>query len=332
MKILITGSHGFVGRHFCKYFLDRDHQVVGIDNMIAGKPHEEWMFQPNSKEKFHQMFADVRSFFATPPNEYWGAQTFDLIVHCAAVVGGRVKIEEDPLAVATDLSIDSELFNWVVRVERKPKVIYFSSSAVYANELQTRNNHCALNEAMMTFDTSRIGMPDMTYGFAKLAGEYLAKFAADKYGLDVKIYRPFGGYGEDQDLAYPFPSIIKRVADGHDPVFVWGSGDQQRDFIHIDDVVGAVIATMDQLRPGESLNLGTGVATSFFELASTAAAMYARKLQKRPASVINDPRRPEGVFSRVADTYKLDQFYKPEISLAEGIGRALDSVRNKTVV
>jgi nucleoside-diphosphate-sugar epimerase len=325
MRILISGSHGFVGRHFCKYFLDRDHKVVAIDNMVAGRPHEAWMFQPNDKTHFAQLFCDLRSFMATRPSREWGPQSFDLIIHCAAVIGGRLKIEEDPLAVATDLSIDAEFFNWVVRAKPMPKVIYFSSSAIYPLEWQTKQKqHLFLHEAMVHFNGATFGVPDMTYGFAKLAGEYLAKFAAEKYGLNVKVYRPFGGYGEDQDLTYPFPSIIKRVTDGHDPVLVWGSGDQQRDFIHIDDVVDAVITTMDKLAPGEPLNLGSGKATSFFELAEQ--AVY---LAGTGASVINDPRKPEGVFSRVADATKLSQWWKPKISLAEGIQRALDRAKVK---
>lgn len=327
MRILISGSHGFVGRAFCKYFLDRGDDVVGVDSMVAGKPHEEWMFQPNSKKKFCQMFADLRSFMANRPSREWGSHSFDLIVHCAAVVGGRVKIETDPLAVATDLSIDAELFNWVVRTRPMPKVIYFSSSAAYPAWMQTQDNIIntggRLREDTITFD-AEIGAPDMTYGWAKLSGEYLAKFAVENYGLDCKIYRPFGGYGEDQDLTYPFPSIIKRVVDGHNPVMVWGSGDQQRDFIHISDVVEAVIATMDKLPAGDPLNLGTGQATSFFQLAELAVSLAGKDLPIR-----NDPLKPEGVFSRVADVTKLRQYYEPKISLAEGIKRALDRAESK---
>ena len=62
----------------------------------------------------------------------------------------------------------------------------------------------------MSFDRD-IGMPDMSYGWAKLTCEYLAQLAYRKHGLKSICYRPFSGYGEDQDDAYPFPSICKRV-------------------------------------------------------------------------------------------------------------------------
>jgi GDP-L-fucose synthase len=227
-----------------------------------------------------------------------------------------LNIDGDPLAVATNLSIDAELFNWIVRTEKKPKLIYFSSSAVYPLELQTKERNCDLSELLTTFDTLRIGRPDATYGWSKMSGEYLPKVAAEKYGLDVKIYRPFGGYGEDQAMTYPFPSIIRRVLQGENPVTVWGSGDQERDFIHIDDVVEGVLSTYEKLKPGEVLNLGTGRGVSFKELARMAC-----EILKRPARIVNDATKPEGVFRRVADTLKLDDFYKPKVWLEQGILR-----------
>jgi len=67
-----------------------------------------------------------------------------------------------------------------------------------------------LKEDMISFEGD-IGMPDMTYGWAKLTNEYLAQLAYQKHGLKSVCYRPFSGYGEDQDDAYPFPSICRRV-------------------------------------------------------------------------------------------------------------------------
>ena len=76
-------------------------------------------------------------------------------------------------------------------------------------------------------------------------------------------YRPFSGYGEDQSFDYPFPSLIRRVLNKEAPITIWGSGDQCRDFIHIDDIVEAVMQTKDVLKPGEVLNLGSGVSDEF---------------------------------------------------------------------
>ena len=309
MRVLVTGSHGFVGRHFVKHFADCGDEVTCIDNMLSGVPLEDWVHKPEKNDKLKIHFADCRTMLSAMNPGY-----YDLVVHCAAVVGGRMKIEHDTLAVATSMAIDAEFFNWVVRGKKPPKVIYFSSPAAYPNIQQTCQFHEPLQEELLNFDVN-VGIPDKTYGWAKLSGEYLAKFACDEYGLDVHVYRPFGGYGDDQSFDYPFPSIIKRIVKGEDPVIVWGSGDQLRDFIYIDDVVDCVLATMDE-PPGTTLNIGTGVGISFVELAQRACRVLGKGLLVR-----NDPGKPEGVFSRVADITRMSKFYKPRITLEDGIER-----------
>jgi len=313
MKALVTGFAGFVGRHVVQRLLTEGWHVTGWDNMSSGLPLSEWKHW--KQEPPHKwVTADLRDMVkCSSPND------FDLIIHCAAVVGGRLKIEGDPLAVATDLAIDSDFFNWVVRAKNHPKVIYFSSSAVYPIELQSRTQHMKMIETLTNFDTTRIAFPDMTYGWSKLTGEYLAQYAAKHYGLDVVIYRPFSGYGVDQSLDYPFTSIIQRAAYREDPLTIWGSGDQVRDFVHIDDAVAAVFATMNQLKPGEVLNLGTGVPTSFKQLAELACLAVGYKPE-----IVCDTTKPEGVFWRVADTYKLRSLYSFEARLGQRVAECVD--------
>lgn len=338
MRILISGVGGFVGRRFARRLVDLGYDVTGVDDLSAGIHPVHWAFKPEIDEtkssttykplvakhgSFSFFKEDIRHYFKMQPAGY-----FDLVIHCAAVVGGRLKIEGDPLAVATDLAIDADLFNWAVRTgraadNRMPKVIYFSSSAAYPVELQTRENYCKLREEMLTFDTNRVGMPDMTYGWAKLTGELLAHHARKVYGLDVVIYRPFGGYGEDQSLDYPFPSIVRRVLAGEDPVTVWGSGEQCRDFIYIEDIIDAVLATYDKVTSGTTLNLGTGVATSFAFLAWETL----RQCGSLRRTVEADRDKPEGVFYRVADTVNLDPWYKATTLLEEGIRKVADHMK-----
>ena len=167
----------------------------------------------------------------------------------------------------------------------------------------------------------------MTYGWAKLTGEFLAKFAAEKYGLNVVIYRPFSGYGEDQSLDYPFPSIIRRVAAKEDPITIWGSGRQTRDFIHIEDIIGAVEASRDKLAPGEVLNLGTGEATTFRTIAHLACGF-----QNSDAVIHVDETKPEGVFARVCDPTRMKTFYEPQVGLHTGVERALKFMLDRELV
>jgi GDP-L-fucose synthase len=333
MKVLITGACGFIGRHFVKRLLDDGHIVTAIDNMYSGQELYDWMFKPNAYDpktrsvpNLQLMIGDCRSFFASSGN-IWSANRFDLVIHCAAIVGGRVKIEDDPLEVAIDLAIDAEFFRWVTSKKPYPKVVYFSSSAVYPAELQTKEKHVALAESYVDLNQNRFSKPETSYGWCKLNGEYLAKIAHHMHKLEVAIYRPFGGYGEDQALTYPFPSIIKRVRDGEDPIMIWGSGEQERDWIHVDDIVEAVLQTYDKLS-GKVLNLGTGIPTSFFEFAEEVVRASGICAVSDP-SIRNDPLKPEGVFSRVADIHEMSKIYTPKITLAEGIERALDRAKPK---
>jgi GDP-L-fucose synthase len=310
MNICITGSAGFVGSHFAHRLIDA-HHITGVD--IRLKKHD-WMYE-HGQPRTDYVVDDCRRFFKVRP-----ASEFDLVIHCAAVVGGRLQIDGDPLAVATNLSIDAEFWNWIVRSKsRNTRVIYFSSSAIYPVDLQTERLHCALAEGLVSLDSTRFGLPDQTYGFAKFAGELLARQAVQHYGVEAVIYRPFSGYGEDQALDYPFPAIIKRVAERQNPIVVWGSGEQQRDFIHIDDIVDMVLATYDKMPAGTTLNLGSGHGISFKELAAVA-----REFAQYKVEIVTDPSKPEGVFSRIADTYQMEQWgLKPKISLLQGVQRAL---------
>jgi nucleoside-diphosphate-sugar epimerase len=165
MHVLITGHQGFVGRHFFHYFdQKKECAVTGID-LKAGH--------------------DCRDFFRQDEKP---AKSWDLVIHLAAVVGGRQLIEGDPIAVATDLSIDAELFNWAVRKKPK-KIIYYSSSAAYPVDFQTaESQQKKLVES--DIDLEHIQKPDFTYGWAKLTGELLAKYAMENYGLDVTVFRP----------------------------------------------------------------------------------------------------------------------------------------------
>ncbi len=311
---LVTGGCGFVGRRFVKKLLELEYQVTVVDDLSSGLPLDRWAehLRPdaNTASRLSVHFCDFRDYART------ATANFDLVVHLAAVVGGRLVIDGDPLKVATDLAIDATFFNWAVKDRPLPrKVLFFSSSAAYPISEQTESHHCPLSEELINFDVS-VGVPDMTYGWAKLTGEFLARHAVDKYGLDVVIYRPFSGYGEDQDFTYPFPSIIRRVASAESPIIVWGSGRQLRDFIHIEDVVNAVFASAWQMQPGDALNLGSGEATSFMELARKACKVIGHN-----AEIFNDPAKPEGVFARVANCRRMLRYHRPIITLEEGIAR-----------
>lgn len=286
MKVLITGHRGFVGRHFIKA-LGGNCDITGID----------------IKEGY-----DCREFF------YESDAQFDLVIHLAAIVGGRETIEGRPLAVADNFCIDSQFFEWCLKTRPK-KVVYFSSSAVYPVELQTDENHRLLHESLQSPEIP--SRPDLTYGWSKLVGEYLASFVENVY-----IFRPFSGYGADQDLTYPFPMYIERALDASDVFEVWGDGRQTRDFIHIDDIVEAVLRAVELDIQGAT-NLGWGISTSFLDLANLCMEIAGTNKEIKTL-----PSKPVGCRHRVADNTKMLSFFTPRISLRQGISEAIEFRRN----
>ena len=286
MKALVTGHKGFVGRYFIKR-LERDgFDVTGID-IKDGK--------------------DCRDFFKESDTCY------DLVIHLAAIVGGRESIEGRPLAVADNLSIDSEFFQWCLKTNPK-KIVYFSSSAAYPIMYQTDDMHIKLREWDMSIYSLK--RPDATYGWSKLTGEYLASFVDNVY-----IFRPFSGYGSDQDLSYPFPMYIKRAMEKNNPFEVWGKGTQTRDFIHIEDIINAVMVAIEG-EPSGPVNLGWGRSTSFLELAQMCMDAVGYE-----GDIVTRPDKPVGCMHRVSNNDLLLSFYQPKITLEEGIEMAVKGIR-----
>ncbi len=324
-RILITGAAGFVGRHFVRRFLEAGDKVDAVDSIVPDTggidPEKGWpLFEPRDYQNFEFFKEDCRAWF----RQDRGRQ-YDYAFHLAAMVGGRMMIEHNPLAVAQDLSIDAEYWAWAVKAKPK-KTVCFSSSAAYPIKYQRAGDYRLLTEDMIEIGGD-IGMPDMSYGWAKLTHEYLARLAFEKHGLRSVTYRPFSGYGEDQDDHYPFPSICKRALAhrGQATLTVWGTGDQMRDFVHIEDCVDGVLATMDRIDDGGALNLSTGIFTSFKEFARLAAEAcgYAPE-------VAGTSNRPEGVFARGGDTCKQREYgFSAKIGFRAGIARAMEYLSSR---
>lgn len=294
---LVTGSAGFAGRHYVRVLEERGYVVTRCDTaeraFRVAFPSDDavWVFDHDKTQ-------------------------FDLVIHCAAHVGGRTDIDGFPMSQAINLQLDAAMFRWAMRT-RPGRVVYISSSAAYPVNLQTLKLQCPLAEWRIdpAFG-SPVGVPDQLYGWAKLTGENLA-YRARQAGLAVSVIRPFSGYGEDQDPAYPFRAFAERAKSHADPFEIWGNPLQCRDFIHIDDIVEAALVMVENDIDGP-VNLGTGEATSMRDLAH----MFCGQAGYEPFYL---PRRdaPMGVEYRVADVTKMNEFYTAKISLEEGIARAL---------
>ena len=337
---LVTGGCGFVGKNMVWRLLKTTNdRIIMIDNLSVGSHPDQWIginktkeydnvviYSDNNSERVYFIKEDARETFRSLrlDNNYFrdkfliDYKKLDDVFHFAAIVGGRAKIDGDPMMVALDLAIDAEFFYWICN--NKPnRVLYPSSSAAYPIDLQTDEAAIALKETDIDF--AKMGEPDMTYGWSKLTGEYLAKIAAKHYGVHITCIRPFSGYGEDQDLTYPIPAIARRAALKEDPFEVWGTGNQGRDFVHIDDVIDCILLAMDNIDDGTAINIGMGRLTSFREIIDVFCqfANYSPKIK-----TLLD--KPVGVHSRYCnmDFVKQKIGWQAKISLEEGLKRVYD--------
>ena len=294
MRVLVTGHLGFIGRNFYAQLVKDGHDVFGVDTADPEFP------------------MDCRVGFA---QDSWPET--DLVIHCAATIPPIDKRRRNDLLVADDFGMDSAMFQWALR-NRPGKIVFFSSSAAYPIALQgSRYDQHDLVES--DIDLEGLQLPDAMYGLTKLIGEYQAQ-EARKQGLDVLVVRPFSGYGSTQSLDYPFPAMIERAKNREEPFDIWGDGRQVRDMIHVTDIVAAVLAMVEQGVQGP-VNLGTGVATTILELAQAicSAAGYDPEFRFHRD-------KPTGAFYRCCDPSMLHTIYEPQVTLAEGISRALTYV------
>jgi nucleoside-diphosphate-sugar epimerase len=334
---LVTGGCGFVGRHMTRRLLSEGYSLWIVDDCSIGIHTDEWLPGREKREEIAPgvisydqgrvvfVHGDARDFFSGQIDlGSLEEPAFGDTFHFAAIVGGRLTIDGNPLAVALDLALDALCFNWAIH--KKPeRLLYASSSAAYPVDLQGEDGAVALKESDIQFG-GRLGQPDMTYGWSKLTGEYLARIAHEHYGLHTACVRPFSGYGEEQDLTYPVPSIALRAAKREAPLTVWGSGLQGRDFVHIDDCIEAILRILAAVNDGSAVNIGSGKLINFREVAGLFAKLEGYDTEIKP---LED--KPVGVHSRYADISHMKEIlgWEPKISIEEGFDRVLKVARER---
>lgn len=309
MRILISGAGGFLGSKFVEKLDKPENSIMAVDNMQS-----PYAIRPPMT--YGQFFReDIREYI-----RYRIWKPFDVMYHFAAPVGGREKIEGDPMFNAESINIDNAVIRWAAQGNVK-LLVYPSSSAVYPVGLQTKYVSQRLAEHDFKPWDATWMQPDEMYGFTKMVGEITAFRASQVSDLKVYAIRPFSGYGEGQSLEYPFPSLMQRIARGDDPVDVWGDGSQVRDFIHVDDIVDHVVNHAPDFNGFNYAmeNLGSGEGTSFNELIQRAA-----KIAGYQPIIRAHTDKPVGVHYRVSQD-RIPQ----NVSLDEGIARMLSYERKR---
>lgn len=304
MKILITGGAGFIGSHVVDALVEEGHSVVVVDNLSTGKKEHV-----NPEAKFYR--ADLRS---PELKEIVQSEKPDLINHHAAHVDVR-RSTADPLYDADVNIVGSLNLLESARQSGVAKFIYASTGgAVYGEPVY------------LPCDENHPVNPICPYGVSKLTVEKYLSFYAHTYDLHYVILRYPNVYGPRQDPMGEggVVAIFARHMVHGEPLVINGSGEQERDFLYVEDVVHANL--LAQQAPGAQIyNLGTGVGTSVNQLFEAMSRMTGYGGQPTYG-----PPKPGETFKICLDNTRAqaDLGWRPVFDLDEGLTRTIHSHRN----
>jgi UDP-glucose 4-epimerase len=218
MKILITGGAGFIGSNLAQRLIQENHEVVVLDSLLRGNKLDKDTF---SKIKFIK--GDVRNRDLVLE----AAQGCDVIYHFAAVLGVDI-VADNPVETMDVEVIGTRNVIEAAEICNVKHVLYASTSGIYSHSAIIKN---ALSEEVLVD-------PRTSYAMAKRYNEiYLASHHEEK-GINVISLRFFNVYGWNQDNRMVVPRFFEQSIE-NEPITVFGTGKQTRDFTYIDDTVEA---------------------------------------------------------------------------------------------
>jgi len=304
MKVLVTGSAGFIGGYLLGELLQRGYEVVGLDNFSKyGKVRRSY------DNDYQLVEGDARD----PETVTRLLRDCDHFIANAAMIGGisyfhaypytLLAANERITAAACDAALSAR------RYGRLRKVTFMSSSMVYENA-----------SAYPSYEGQQLQIPppSSAYGFQKLAVEYFAKAAWDQYKLPYTLVRPFNCVGIGESQAFPerdilpgntqlatshvVPDLVQKILKGQDPLHILGSGSQVRHYTYGGDLAEGIITAMEHPDAvNEDFNLSSNQGTTVRQLAE----MIWRKIKgDTPLRLIHDIPFEYDVQCRIPDVSK----------------------------
>jgi UDP-glucose 4-epimerase len=297
-EILVTGSLGQLGSYLSEDFIKDGLVVRGLDNGINKCPTV-----PENLTKITTV-GDIRDKSIVPEI----INDVDAIVHCAAQVSVEKSINDPVFDAENNIIGTINLLQSAVKSPFIKRFVYISSAATYGNpiELPIIENHPQ--------------NPLSDYGLSKLTAEKYVNMFWQIHKLPTVIIRPFNFYSKRADPGSPYSGVItkfiSRIKDDKPPI-IEGTGDQTRDFIHINDVVKMirlVIENNDSI--GESFNCGIGTPVSINNLADIVIKISGKSL--KPTYI---EKRKGDIKHSYSDTSKAKKIlnFEPNVKLEDGL-------------
>lgn len=322
--MLVTGGASFIGSHLVDTLLNKGADVRVADDFSSGKLEnlrypltrkgsDKWecnnltIYKGDLKDKSftRQMVNDV-----------------DVVFHLAALHGGRGYVDTHPAECSTNMILDQLVFEeaWKAGVDR---VCFASSACVYPTYLQeqTGTNYLLKEDDADPFVRDK-AFADLEYGWAKLMGEMALKAYHTEYGMKTAAVRIFTAYGPRENETHAIIALIAKAFIKMDPYVIWGTGEQERDFTYVQDIVDALVLASEKIEDGSAVNAGRNDRITI----NQAIELVFDIVGWRPKRIKCDLSKPQGVASRAANLTKALKVleWAPQVSYKEGFKRTID--------
>ena len=316
MNICVTGGAGMIGSNLVKKLISSQHQVKVIDNLWRGRL-ENLEFEGIELINLNKDFFKIDLSDPSNVNVVINIlQDVDIVIHLADIVAGIGYVFNKQYEIfKLNNSINTNLFKAVNNSTVK-KLIYVGTACSFPLELQSSL------EAELKEEQLFPAHPESAYGWSKLIGQLELRYLSEVSGIDISTLMLHNVYGPnceyEGERTQVIPSLINRVinANDGDRVSVWGSGQQGRAFVYVDDVVEALYKASFQPNLPEFMQIGPNYCSSIKEIASKLVEISGKNIE-----LFFDRSKPEGDKGRYAD-YSLalkNLGWSPNVHLEEGL-------------
>ncbi len=309
----MTGGAGMIGSNLVKRLVGLGHRVQVADNLWRGRVEH---LQDDAGRPVIDLERDLhRIDLAVPGAADALVAESEVVYHLADVVAGVDYVFRNQGDVfRQNLLINSN----VIAAARRAKpaaFVYVGTACSFPQALQTGVDARPLRE-----EDQYPAHPESGYGWSKLMGEYEALLMERETGVPVSVLVLHNVYGPPCDFgerSQVLPALVRKALRWPaEPFVVWGSGSQGRAFVHVDDVVDALVASLDRGLGQGVIQIGPDVCTSIREVAEAVVA-----ISGKPIEIAWDRSKPEGDRGRCADWSKARRVlgWQPRTTLQAGL-------------
>ncbi|MFO7669626.1 MAG: NAD-dependent epimerase/dehydratase family protein [Bacteroidales bacterium] len=316
-KIIVTGGAGMIGSNLVRKLLELNHEVKVIDNLWRGKL--EYLLDPLTKKHIIDLEKDFYNIdLSREIIDIGPFKGTDYIIHLADIVAGIGYVFNNQSNLfRQNILINSNTIELARRLDIKG-FIYAGTACSFPAELQNSFEYSLLKE-----DELYPANPESSYGWSKLMGVYETDLLGSESGIKVlsllfhNVYGAPCDYSEEKSQVIP-ALIRKAIKYPENEFVVWGSGKQGRAFLHIDDVVNAIILGLQKGLGKGYIQIGPDYSTTISELATEIVGISGKEIK-----IVYDTTKPEGDKARAAN-YSLAKEvlgWEPQVELRDGLAR-----------